>query len=250
MTQKISRSNMETRIVAVCAGTHYSFVSWGDADKGMESHFICECKLHGPWQVSAKSFLKMNSRCPGCARETRRRIFNLSSSDAESRITKRIGSEPWDFLGWENEYKNKDSKVRMRCRLHGVWLPTFHNLTHAGTGCPACAGAGFRTDKPAVLYALISEGGGHIKVGISNNFKVRLPGLRWATPFKFSVLEKLSFSGGEARELESYFHSKFASAGLSGFIGATEWLAFDNDIINEFRTLKAEKCLQYDFHQV
>lgn len=237
MTKKISRKDMESSILNLCQGGMYTFERWDDIDRGMESRFLCRCRIHGVWRVSAKEFIKGGTRCRSCAYVNRRENFKLSQEECERRIKTRLVSNLWSFEGWSAGYKNKDSKIVMRCSAHGVWCPTFHNFTRQDTGCPGCSKPGFKPGEDSVLYALVSDDGAMVKIGISNNFKVRLPGLKHATPFCFSVVEVVSLPGDVARLVEKDLHSRYKSAGLSGFGGATEWLVFNQNILHELRNI-------------
>lgn len=237
MTKKTSRERMERDILDLCKGSIYSFERWDDTDHGMESRFQCRCQLHGVWRVSAKEFIKGGTRCRECAYIGRRNRFQLGKEECELRVKSCIANPLWSFIGWKSGHKNKDSKIIMQCANHGVWTPTFHNFTHQETGCPGCAKSGFKPWEDSVLYALVSDDGGMIKIGISNNFKVRLPGLKHATPFRFSVVEVVPMPGDAARCLEKGIHSRYESAGLTGFGGATEWLVFNQKILHEVRNI-------------
>ncbi|HID7510324.1 TPA: GIY-YIG nuclease family protein [Enterobacter hormaechei] len=238
MTKKISRKDMEVAIKHACRDSAYEFVRWDDQDRGMESRFICSCPHHGDWRVSARMFLREGTRCRRCAYALRRERFRLTEHEAEQRVHSQIKDTEWSFNGWVSGYRNKDSKMLMACKTHGSWEPSFHNFTRQDTGCPGCAKSGYDPNKPAYLYALVSADGGAIKVGISNNFKVRLYGLRHATPFRFEVAGVVALPGWVARNLEKDIHNRYEAAGFSGFGGATEWLKFDNNILTEFRLME------------
>jgi len=54
----------------------------------------------------------------------------------------------------------------------------------------------------------------------------------------FNIIEIFSDDSGEKiSNLERMFHKKYESAGFSGFDGATEWLKFSPELLEEFRCL-------------
>ncbi len=84
----------------------------------------------------------------------------------------------------------------------------------------------------------MSDCGLYAKVGISNKYENRISILKKSTPFKFSLIELYSnISGDLIFNLERMFHSKYESAGFKGFDGATEWLKFSPELLEEFRLL-------------
>lgn len=76
------------------------------------------------------------------------------------------------------------------------------------------------------------------KIGISNNHKKRIKQLKSSTPFGFNIIEIFSDDSGEKiSNIERMFHKKYESAGFSGFDGATEWLKFSPELLEEFKNL-------------
>ncbi|MNR19483.1 hypothetical protein D3C85_1362770 [compost metagenome] len=73
-----------------------------------------------------------------------------------------------------------------------------------------------------------------LKVGITNNPKIRFMALRSDTPFVFSVVGFLKMAGHEVAKKEKTIHEKYMSAQLSGFNGCTEWLRYDDEIVSIF----------------
>lgn len=77
------------------------------------------------------------------------------------------------FLSWVDSYKNCYSKAKVICSLDWhEWSAAVNNLLN-GRGCPRCAKYGFQLDKTGYLYALRSECGRYVKIGISNDPKRR-----------------------------------------------------------------------------
>ncbi|UVX30154.1 endonuclease [Klebsiella phage VLCpiS13c] len=101
----------------------------------------------------------------------------------------------------------------------------------AGKGCSGCARYGFDYKMDGFVYFLMGDG--VIKVGITNDIRQRISRLSRRTPFEFSLIAKIKTAGEEAAKIEKYYHRKYESAGLSGFDGATEWLEYSPELMNE-----------------
>lgn len=127
-------------------------------------------------------------------------------------------------------------KVTRACKLCGYeWATKVSNALHLGSGCPRCAKraqvraqqeANIDDSAPATVYRLNSECGLYSKVGFTQNFKKRVAAVKCRTPFAVCD-EVVVLFNGDARvafALEDRFVSSCASAGFSGFSGATEWL--------------------------
>lgn len=141
-------------------------------------------------------------------------------------------SEGYSFVGWDGEYSNPKSRAIFNCPDHGNFKLRYDSFLYAGTRCTGCFGAsGFQRDKLSFLYALKSECGAYIKVGISNRPEQRHKGLARSTPFEFEPIGIYQMDGTDALNLETMTHRKFMSAGFTGFDGATEWLRYDPEII-------------------
>ena len=84
------------------------------------------------------------------------------------------------------------------------------------------------------MYALKSEDGKYMKIGLSNKPAQRIKTLVSSTPFKFGKLRMKQLSGFEAPKEETRLHKMFASANLTGFDGCTEWFIYDEKVISEF----------------
>ena len=134
-------------------------------------------------------------------------------------------------------YAGNKTKVTIRCHQHGDFKQTPANHL-SGQGCPGCAQSGFDQTKPATMYAIRSDCGQYVKIGITNNFKRRFRKLKHVTPFDVSVIERIECDGQTARQFEKMFHDKFESAGFTGFNGATEWLRWSTELQYWLRLLK------------
>jgi len=154
----------------------------------------------------------------------------IASSERISQINSIDGIK---FNSWSSgEYKNKNSKALVFCGSGHFWSASVTNLL-GGSGCPYCAKYGYQLDKKGYLYALRSECGRYLKVGISNTPSRRHKQLEKTTPFKFNLVEQMSGDGVKIAELEKYFHGKYERAGFTGFDGCTEWLICTDELLKE-----------------
>lgn len=193
---------------------------------------VIVCRTHGEFVKDPDHHVgKQRGGCPKCSGKER--------VPAEKRVEQLKHIPGLTFVKLDGKHTNAYSRATMRCDSCGhEWSSVINNLVNNGRRCPSCTPRGFQDGDKAVIYALVSEGGGLVKVGISNNFKKRLGQLRSNTPFAFSVAETVRLENGiVARQLESIIRDEFESAGLSGFDGATEWLKFNSLILATMRTI-------------
>lgn len=158
--------------------------------------------------------------------------YRWSKKEREYQINKIMGN--LDFVGWESECArpNNGSKIILSCKTHGLFVTGMETFINVGTSCPGCAQKGFDQTAEGYVYALRSDCGGYMKVGISNYPEERVSFLAKVTPFGFTQEAEIRFDrGAHARKLEKQTHDAFIRAGLSGFDGCTEWLRYDPAII-------------------
>ena len=238
MGRKYTAQEREGQISQLCEGTIYSFAGWVDEYRNSTSKFICRCEKHGEWNANADNFVNKGRRCPGCKRDSLSLKNTITEEVRKNQILKLCGGTIYSFVGWVGEYCGNTSKFICRCEKHGEWNVNVDNFMTKGTRCPACAKTGFDQTKPATLYAIRSDCGQYVKIGITNDFKQRLSQLRKATPFDVSVIERIECDGQTARQFEKMFHDEFESAGFTGFDGATEWLQWSTELQYWLRLLK------------
>lgn len=209
------------------------FLRWAEGTyRNKNSKAVLECAIDGNvWAANVDSLLNAKRGCPKCAKK-----YRYSEKERESQLSELGGMV---FVEWEDGYKNSRSKAIMRCEKGHTWAAEINSLLFQKSGCPACAQYGFNPGKPGTLYALRSECGQFIKIGISNNFKRRLSTLTRKTPFQFNVVATLHSNGDAVRRIEKMFHIEFEVSGHEGFDGATEWLKFTPDILALMRALGA-----------
>ena len=225
------RWTAEERVSHINETNDIEFISWVNGYKNSYSKANVRCKVDlFEWSATVISIVSKGHGCPQCA--------GVRKWTAEERISHINSLENILFLSWVDGYSGKDSKANVRCKVDGFeWEASVHNMVNNGRGCPYCANRGFQINETGYLYALRSECGRHMKIGISNNPKRRHKELEKRTPFKFNIVEQLEGDGTKIAELEKHFHNKYESAGFKSFDGATEWLVCTPELIEELRGL-------------
>jgi hypothetical protein len=136
-----------------------------------------------------------------------------------------------DKYGYKNvKYKNNHTPVTITCMKHGDFKQTPSAHT-SGQGCPSCAARGFDRNRVSFVYFLMGDGS--IKVGVTKDIKNRVRHLKVVTPFDFDLIHKIKTDGVKARKIEKHYHKKYESSGFKGFNGATEWLKYSPELMNE-----------------
>lgn len=202
------------------------FIRWVGEYKNCRSKAELQCEVCSHiWTPNVSNVLHHKKGCPACSGNIR-----ASQASREAAIQSLAGIE---FVRWETgHYLNVRSRAVVKClQCLYVWSAAFSNLFHHKKGCPCCASRGYDPSKPGALYALRSDCGRHIKIGISNVYSRRLRQLQLATPFAFEPIHVFRSDDGQSiSDLETEFHRNFQASGFSGFDGATEWLRFDPNI--------------------
>lgn len=227
----VRRWTAEERIRQINEIKNIKFDSWVDGYNGKESKANVRCEIDGfVWAASVNHLVSNGRGCPQCAGKRR--------WTSEERISHINELKNIEFISWCGVYKNQKSKANVKCTVDGLeWSAAVYSLVSQGSGCPRCAKYGYQIDKKGYLYALRSECGQYLKIGISNNPTQRYGRLKLATPFKFNIVEQIRGDGSKIAELEKYFHSKYERAGFTGFSGCTEWLISNQQLLEELRNL-------------
>nr|DAF78389.1 MAG TPA: meiotically up-regulated protein 113 [Caudoviricetes sp.] len=179
------------------------------------------CRYHGEFMQRAYSHLAGF----GCSMCSGKKKMNSTGF-----ISKAI-SIHGDKYGYKNvKYKNNHTPVTITCMKHGDFKQTPSAHT-SGQGCPSCAARGFDRNRVSFVYFLMGDGS--IKVGVTKDIKNRVRHLKVVTPFDFDLIHKIKTDGVKARKIEKYYHKKYESSGFKGFNGATEWLKYSPELMNE-----------------
>lgn len=182
------------------------------------------CPDHGSWSHTVANHINKKSGCPQCAGNLERTLDEFISR------SEKIHGEKYGYSLAFGKVSN-NSPVTITCPEHGEFVQLATNHL-AGKGCPSCGKYGYDPKQRGALYALKSECGGFVKIGISNNVGRRHEQLLRSTPFKWSCIKIIEDNDGAvAQSIERIFRRKFKSAGMSGFDGATEWFEMSPKII-------------------
>ena len=207
------------------------FVRFDGEYKNQKSIVVARCTIDGfEWRTTVDRLINGRCGCPHCARKRR--------WTANERVEQINNREDIDFISWDGAYKNYNSRAIVKCKIDGYeWSSSIECLINSARGCPKCANRGYNPSITGFLYALRSECGQYIKVGISNKPSRRHSELARATPFKFNIVEQFEGGGAKIASLEKHFHENYESAGFSGFDGATEWLVCSDELLSELRSV-------------
>lgn len=224
MTRKTSEAD---RIAQINSVKNTEFIGWFDGYKNKDSIAIVSCNAGHIRHASINNIVNHGRSCKECY------VGSLRSSEqsASLRIDDR---DDLKFVKWVDGYSNHHSLAVVEFECGHVHQLSAHAIIHKEVGCPTCKKFGYSHAKAGFVYALISCCGQFVKVGISNTPRQRMSALSLATPFMFTVGSiRISMMASDVPEFEKYIHGKYKSAKMSGFDGATEWMLFDNGILDE-----------------
>lgn len=232
----VRRWTADERIAQINSLENINFISWVGDYKNNESRANIRCSIDGHEWTARVSNLVNGRGCPICKSV---KLVKLRRVGINITIRKINELENIEFISFVDLYTGAFSIVKVRCKVDGFeWTPSVHNLVYHRRGCPKCAKYGYDQSETGTLYALRSECGQYVKVGISNKPKRRHKELERRTPFKFNLVERISGDGAKIAELEKYFHSKYERAGFARFDGCTEWLICTPQLLEELRELE------------
>ena len=233
-----SANDYADKINIVGADRHV-FIDWPFGFKNKASLARCSClSCNGEFSSRLDNLINRKTSCPSCQRaaasskcsKTKMKKIDMVINDVACAIGDEI-----ELIGVVGEVKGTRTVMRFRCEDHSIEfdISANHVVCH-GQRCPLCNLGGFNMAAAGFLYAIKSDCGRYVKVGITNSPKDRFSQLKRSTPFSFNIEHIVRFDvGRDARRKEKKIHDKFKSADFTGFDGATEWLEFDEEIINE-----------------
>lgn len=228
------RWTADERIAQINEKPNIEFVRWEGEYKTKRSKAVCRCLIDGyEWSAIVNDLVNAGKGCPQCAGKIR-----WTASERIAQINEKPNIQ---FIRWEGGYKGAHSKAVCRCLIDGYeWSATASNLVNLGRGCPACAKSGYDPSKPGTLYALRSECGSMVKIGISNDHKRRHQELAARTPFEWRCIELVHGEGAKIAELEQELLGKTEPINFGAqFDGYTEWRKWDARIPEWFRAASA-----------
>lgn len=231
-----SANDYAERINKASMGKH-SFVRWDVAFKNQLSKAVCECTAClGEFSSIASNLINRGTGCPTCQRSKANKKCSKTKmkkiDNVVDEVKRAIGNEI-DFVRVTGAEMGTRTKMIFSCSKHSIEFQiAAHHVVYHRQRCPLCNPGGFNMAAKGFLYAIKSLCGKYIKVGITNIPKDRLSQLKRSTPFEFSLEKVVSYEiGSRARDAERKIHKSFESAGFSGFDGSTEWMLFDEAIL-------------------
>lgn len=207
--------------------THGDYFSYPDQEySNNKQHVTIVCPNHGPFRQKVSNHLN-GYKCIKCS-------YRSNTEEFVAKAVKLHGDK-YDYS--KVDYATIYDKVEISCRTHGAFMQA-PNAHLSGSGCPSCSKSGYDSNKIGFVYVLLSECGKHVKYGLSNKPGDRIRGLRYKTPFDFSVLSVLEFEDGRTAALvEKYVHATSVSSGFTEFDGFTEWFRYNSDTLNEIHLI-------------
>lgn len=228
------RISTEVRIEQINNLSGIHFVRWDGEYTNNLSKAVCRCDKDHEWSARLDHLLNSGSGCPECAFKVNADKKRIPADVREQQIHELPGVT---FVRWDGEYSGVYSKAIVRCDQGHEWSTNTHNLLNGGRGCPQCAEYGYNPSKPGTLYALRSECGTMVKIGISNDYQQRHTTLKRATPFAWDCTELLHGDGALIAALEKAFHGMTEPVEfVEPFDGYTEWRRWRPEIANWFAT--------------
>ncbi|ELO2703246.1 hypothetical protein QWR64_003982 [Escherichia coli] len=139
----------------------YSQVNYTTAKKDV----IIICPIHGEFKQWPSNHLN-GQGCPLCCGTAKK------SSEEFIKEARPINGDEYDYS--LVEYVNNNTKVKIICKVHGVFEQTPINHLK-GEGCPLCAKRGFRGHEAGKLYIMVDDLNVPtiMKIGVSVNEKDR-----------------------------------------------------------------------------
>lgn len=230
MALPISEQDAIFRIQSKSKGTIYKFVGFATPWKGVSTKLLMHCEVHGEWKTTSyNKFVNDGRSCPACSN-----VKPLTREEVETNVTCVLQNESSSILliGL-GKWRGCKTVLHLKCKEHGEWKTTNYNKFMMGRRCPGCAKRGFDSTTSATLYILKRIDENAIKIGIANNFNLRMHVLRKETPFGFDIVGTLHSTGAFVQLLEKTLHKihkATRSANYSGFDGCSEWFVLDEKV--------------------
>lgn len=223
-----ARVSESVRISQINSIPNIEFIRWDTVYRNNLSKAVVKCTLDGfEWPANISNMINHGKGCPMCAGNRR-----WSSDERISHIN---NIEGVTFVRWVGKYRNKSSKLIARCDCGHEWVTGVSNLLHDHSGCPMCVTHGYDKSKVGTLYALRSSCGTMVKIGISNEYSIRLARLKRVTPFDWDCIELCHGDGMLIASLEKVLHDMMVPVTFSySFEGCTEWRVWDSRIYKWF----------------
>ncbi len=176
----------------------------------------------------------VNGQVPcGCSKRTKWRPFQATI------ITRRLCVDAgYEFIGFPEGYKNKNSKFEYICPTHGKQKVSYASFVNTGNRCPSCANYGYDQSKPGYFYLFKYEKKDQdlipvYKFGITNRLtKIRsnehIAGIKGVK--SKMIYEWYFYDGSIPKTMEAYIKENYET-GISNWLtsGNTETVSANDD---------------------
>lgn len=246
--RKIPEIVATERCEAICKIAGYKPIGFITGYINNTSKFEYECPTHGKHIVRYNDFVINSRRCPDCGfdklSEDRRLPNDIVLKNCKS-ICKEMN---YEFLGFPDGYKNRNSYFRYRCSKHDIKMVQYGCFVNNGTRCPDCwkerqielgNGNGFypeRAHEQDFLY-ILNFNNEFIKVGRSFDIERRIGELQNASGVN-NIL-KIQVYTATHKEIYDYEQEVLSKLRIGGFQRQCEWTkeSFINECSNLLWTI-------------
>ena len=206
MKDKRRNSEAETITKELCEEMGYEYVGFPEGYKNKNSKFEYICPIHGKQIASYNNFVNDGSRCPDCGIESIK--DKLRNSEAETIVKELCEEIGYEYVGFLEGYKNRNSKFEYICPIHGKQTTSYDKFVHGGSRCPSCTNHGYGKSKHGYLYVTNwtnydKDTNEFFKIGITNFLDQRIKQQARKTSYKPHQLIVFKFEDGSIpQELE------------------------------------------------
>lgn len=170
---QLSEQQYTIIVKRICKEKNYKFIEFLGGYKNKNTKVVYECPYHGIQDTTSyDNFANKYNGCRKCAHHEL-----IESKRNKDYITNVLGicqTENYEFIGYQNGYKNKNSKFDYICKTHNQsFNVSYDSFVNAGCRATCCNSnyGGFKRDKPAILYVVkwSNKSRSWIKFGITNH---------------------------------------------------------------------------------
>lgn len=138
-----------------------------------KTNISCQCNLCGKQSIhSANSIINYNFGCKNCWFDEIGEHNKLDEDVHLNRIKSVCDKKGYKFVGFAENYKNKNTKLKIQCHIHGDWSVSYSNFVYKGSGCPLCAGTNIKDLETVVsICKSICKKYGYEFISFPNGYK-------------------------------------------------------------------------------
>lgn len=183
--------------------------SFSEEFHGGDTRLLCECLIdHHKWESTPNNLINKNTGCLKCSG-----VYRQTEQEALEKCKTICDEMDYEFLGFLKEYKNKKSRFKYRCNLHGITEVSYDNFVNQNRRCKGCAKHGYSPNKQGTFYIVkwTNENDNFIKFGITNQKLLsRIKQQHRVSEYEYEILYHRTWEDGHvADNLEKLIkHSK------------------------------------------